>query len=259
MVDKKLSEFSQITPAEIEKLICLFLDQNNAIKNGVVDFAALDALLAHKAGDETITGDKTFSGDTVFSGNATFNQKVNANISGSSGSCTGNSATATKATQDGSGNNIANTYATKNSPAFTGTPTSTTPSSATDNSTKIPTTAWVRNHRCTTRATTTSTASADAPAYVVENYKNGSSWYRIWSDGWIEQGGKTAQRSGNGYIAVTFLKPFVDTNYNVQQSLIGYDGIVLQNETLSIVNLTTTGCRLYMWSERASFWFACGY
>lgn len=113
MVDKKLSEFSQITPAEIAKLICLYLDQNNAIKNGVVDFAALDALLAHKAGDETFTGNKTFSGDTVFSGNATFNQTVNANISGSSGSCTGNSATATKATQDGSGNNIANTYATK--------------------------------------------------------------------------------------------------------------------------------------------------
>lgn len=31
----------------------------------------------------------------------------------SAGSCTGNSATATKATQDGNGNNIVNTYATK--------------------------------------------------------------------------------------------------------------------------------------------------
>lgn len=113
MVDKKLSEFSQITPSEISKLICLFLDQNNAIKNGVVDFPTLDALLLHKAGTETITGNKTFSGNAVFSGNATFNNTINANISGSSGSCTGNSATATKATQDGSGNNIANTYATK--------------------------------------------------------------------------------------------------------------------------------------------------
>ena len=113
MVDKKLSEFSQIDPAEIAKLICLFLDENNAIKNGVVDFATLDALLMHKSGAETITGNKTFSGDAVFSGNATFNQTVNANVSGSSGSCTGNSATATKATQDGSGNNIVDTYSTK--------------------------------------------------------------------------------------------------------------------------------------------------
>lgn len=113
MVDKKLSEFSQITPNEIAKLICLYLDENNAIKNGVVDFATLNNLIVHKSGIEEITGDKTFSGDTVFSGNAVFNKTVNANVSGSSGSCTGNSATATKATQDASGNNITDTYATK--------------------------------------------------------------------------------------------------------------------------------------------------
>ena len=95
MVDKKLSEFSQVTPAEIAKLICLYLDQNNAIKNGVVDFATLDALLMHKAGAEKITGNKTFSGNAVFSGTATFNQTLNANISGSSGSCTGNAGTVT--------------------------------------------------------------------------------------------------------------------------------------------------------------------
>ena len=40
---------------------------------------------------------------------------VTGNVSGSSGSCTGNSKTATKATQDGNGNNIVNTYATKTS------------------------------------------------------------------------------------------------------------------------------------------------
>lgn len=98
MVDKKLSEFSQITPEEIAKLICLYLDENDAIKNGVVDFAALDALLAHKAGNETFTGNKTFSGETVFSGNATFNNTINGNISG-------------KAPKDGDGNTISSTYA----------------------------------------------------------------------------------------------------------------------------------------------------
>ena len=82
MADKKLSEFSQITPDEISKLICLYLDQNNAIKNGVVDFATLNNLLMHKDGTETISGDKTFSGDTVFSGDATFNNKINGNMSG---------------------------------------------------------------------------------------------------------------------------------------------------------------------------------
>lgn len=42
-------------------------------------------------------------------------------VSGSSGSCTGNAASATKATQDGNGNNIANTYLPKSGGTMTGT------------------------------------------------------------------------------------------------------------------------------------------
>jgi len=86
-----------------------------------------------------------------------------------------------------------------------------TPPSATDSSTKIATTAWVAGHRCTTAATTTSTASVNAPAYIVQNYKNGKSWYRVWSDGWIEQGGYKAS-NGN----VTLLKAMADTDYSLQ-------------------------------------------
>ena len=58
-----------------------------------------------------------------------------------------------------------------------------------DNSTKIVTTAYMANHWVTGRATTTSSASKARPAVVVTNYVNGTSWYRVWSDGWIEQGG----------------------------------------------------------------------
>ena len=57
---------------------------------------------------------------------------------------TDNVASATKATNDSSNRNIVNTYATKASPAFSGTPTSPTPATS-DNSTKIATTAFVRN------------------------------------------------------------------------------------------------------------------
>ena len=48
---------------------------------------------------------------------------------------------------------------------------------------------------------------------VVETYSNGTDWYRIWSDGWIEQGGVGAITSGYG--PVTLLVPFTTTNYNV--------------------------------------------
>lgn len=45
---------------------------------------------------------------------------------------------------------------------------------------------------------------------IVETYSNGTSWYRVYSDGWCEQGGQSNLANGT----VTFLKPFANTNYN---------------------------------------------
>ena len=65
---------------------------------------------------------------------------------GSTSSVTVNNvASATKATNDSSNRNIVNTYATKASPAFSGTPTAPTPKTS-DNSTKLATTAFVKNN-----------------------------------------------------------------------------------------------------------------
>lgn len=54
-------------------------------------------------------------------------------------------------------------------------------------------------------------------AYVTQTWRSGTEWYRVWSDGWIEQGGH-----GTGGTC-TFNKSFSNTNYtfNVQPS-IGY-------------------------------------
>lgn len=51
-------------------------------------------------------------------------------------------------------------------------------------------------------------------AYVTKTWISGTKWYRVWSDGWIEQGGH-----GTGDTC-TFNKPFSNTNYvfNVQPS-----------------------------------------
>jgi hypothetical protein len=58
------------------------------------------------------------------------------------------------------------------------------------------------------------------PAVVVETYQNGSSWYRVWSDGWCEQGGvqSNMDSTGTGQRTISLLKPFADTNYSVQVS-----------------------------------------
>lgn len=55
----------------------------------------------------------------------------------------------------------------------------------------------------------------DCKAYVTETYQNGTSWYRIWSDGWCEQGGRI-RGSANGSTLVTMLKAYRDTDYSIQ-------------------------------------------
>jgi hypothetical protein len=86
-----------------------------------------------------------------------------------------------------------------------------------DNSTKIATTAYCVNRRCTTKATTTSSASITRPCWVVQNYVSGLSWYRVWSDGWIEQGGTYNQdKTSITYdVKISFLKAFSNTNYGL--------------------------------------------
>lgn len=52
-------------------------------------------------------------------------------------------------------------------------------------------------------------------AHIVETYHNGTNWYRVWSDGWCEQGGRTTSYSGAGYQTITLLKQMADTNYTL--------------------------------------------
>ena len=67
--------------------------------------------------------------------------------------------------------------------------------------------------------------------YVTETYVNGTSWYRVWSDGWCEQGGEVMENT-----EVTFLKPFSNTNY----SLSGMKITETSGAGISYDNKTTT-------------------
>ena len=84
--------------------------------SGAIVLAGTSTIYLRPNGDTNTTGQLQIATDgtvtaTKFVGALTGN--VTGNVTGSSGSCTGNAATATKATQDGNGNNIVNTYATK--------------------------------------------------------------------------------------------------------------------------------------------------
>ena len=134
-----------------------------------------------------------------------------------------------------------------------------TPWSKEDNSTKVATTEWVRNHCATTAATTTSSASLNAPAYVVKNYKNGENWYRVWSDGWIEQGGRF-QTTTTGFQTVNLLKSFVGTDYKILMT--GYYAAAAS--ATPIVNTaagtkTKSSYQAFFATSLYTDWYACGY
>lgn len=59
-------------------------------------------------------------------------------------------------------------------------------------------------------------------AHIVETYSNGTDWYRVWSDGWCEQGGIKSVNYNNTTTNVSLLKQYIDTNYNILLSLGGY-------------------------------------
>lgn len=110
--------------------------------------------------------------------------------------------------------------------------------------------------KCTTKATTTSSARSDLVAVVVQNYKNGKNWYRVWSDGWIEQGGITNAKANT----ITFLKAFSDTNYCFLHSQGGTD--TNEDASSDIVRYdskTATSITVYKYGANESCWYACGY
>lgn len=96
----------------------------------------------------------------------------------------------------------------------------------------------------------------ECPAYIVETYQNGDSWYRVWSDGWCEQGGLNKKDN----TSVTLLKAYKDTNYHILFALDYGSGSSLNwtetTNTKTNNNRTTTGFTV---GTRVGNWQACGY
>ena len=94
--------------------------------------------------------------------------------------------------------------------------------------------------------------------HIVETYVNGTSWYRVYSDGWCEQGGEISL-SGNAWQTVSFLKHFKDANYQVLTSL-GYhttggmEPIIYNNKTTISVQILSDNQ-----ASRKFTWQASGY
>lgn len=96
--------------------------------------------------------------------------------------------------------------------------------------------------------------------HIVETYINGTSWYRVWSDGWCEQGGSLGVTAQNTPVTVTFLKPFIDTNYFITKNIGSSNNGTPMDSNVSFYDLTTTTAKtnqsdVYYYTR----WYACGY
>lgn len=138
-----------------------------------------------------------------------------------------------------------------------------------DTSTKIVTTAYMANHWAATKPSTTSSASKARPAVVIQNYVNGTSWYSVRSDGFIEQGGSVSDNSTAGsYQVVTFPKPFTANPLHVSYDVAVYEQQMnsnYKNEDPMIDNVNKN--KMHVFTKNASgtsyvrsgIWYACGY
>lgn len=96
-------------------------------------------------------------------------------------------------------------------------------------------------------------------AWVVESYRNGTKWYRVWSDGWVEQS-DSATFGGQSGTTITFFHPFRDTNFYMSMSDYGGGGSSVFYNHISIRNKAATKCKIYAGcNESISInWYACG-
>ena len=108
-----------------------------------------------------------------------------------------------------------------------------------------------------------STPSIQAP-YLKDTYVNGTSWYRIWSDGYCEQGGRL-YNANDVANTITLLKTMKDTNYSVfiAHGVKGcYSGTAHLRWAEEPFNFTATSFQIYTHpSEGLNTvqWKVCGY
>ena len=88
-------------------------------------------------------------------------------------------------------------------------------------------------------------------SYVTESWCEDTSWYRVYSDGWIEQGGVIPAST----TSVSLLKSYTNTNYCVLMIGRNYGN---NDQGLGMTQNTTTSFTVGSSSYIRS-WYACGY
>ena len=83
---------------------------------------------------------------------------------------------------------------------------------------------------------------ATPQGYITQTWRSGNNWYRVYSDGWIEQGNEI-KNVNNQSVAIKFSKSYTSTNYFLTFTLLNVNSY--GNYGKSYGNMTTSGCTLY--------------
>ena len=98
--------------------------------------------------------------------------------------------------------------------------------------------------------------------YLKESYVNGPSWYRLYSDNWIEQGGQIDVPYNHTTITVSLMKPYKNTNYSIFATLGGQ----VDNGVAQVNWQSKTNSSFVLYGDYTSStgtlptsWSTCGY
>lgn len=102
---------------------------------------------------------------------------------------------------------------------------------------------------------------------LIKSYQSGDSWYRIYQDGWCEQGNSIVNSfTSNLTLSVSLIKEFTDTNYFVVLSRKDQSTNNVSNSQLTSNSLTTSSFVIQSGLNGADaqnistiVWQACGY
>ena len=96
---------------------------------------------------------------------------------------------------------------------------------------------------------------------LIRAYKNGTTWYNLYSDGWVEQGGELASIAKDTTTTISLPLPFVDTNYSVGIIATGgvRDGAQYTNGQTVQSKATDSFVMMARDYTFGRIWSACGY
>lgn len=96
---------------------------------------------------------------------------------------------------------------------------------------------------------------------VIETYQNGTSWYRLYDDGWVEQGGTTPGVTNN-FATQSLLVIMSDGDYSVTVTRLGTttDAVTCDGQYTAVINRTTNSFQCWdLYGSYKACWEVKGY